>query len=555
MAEEATLIDPYASVADVGSQWWRRITPARVVLGATWLVVALGAGLRIRQWSAGRSFWLDEILLLRAMGEQRFGQLLEPLNLSQSAPPGWLAIQHVVVGLSGGDERWSRLLPLLLGIGALVVTVPLARLLLGGPAALAATALVAVSPPLIRYSDEFKQYSSDAFWVPLVLLAGCRFALTDQRRRRDWAFLAGSTALAVWFSHAGTLVAAGVLAALGLVTVARRRWRELLPLAAAAGPFAAGLAVDWVTLLSRNTDNAVLRDYWAAAFPEPGPVTWPVALDWLAGRATSVATNPVGLRYGWPLLVLLLAGLLVLGLRRPAALPVLLLPVAVVAAAGLARSYPIANRLALWLVPMVAVVVAATVDLPALVAGTVARPRLVRVPAVALAALLSLAALSTLAVLVRPQASTTLTYLRHPRTQEDIRTVLAALAPQRRPGDLILIDGRSAGWGVGFYGPRFDLGPVQAIVGAPSAPACAGEPVGEQLRESGAYPRVWLVVVHTLPPDQRLYQAQLATFGPLRTRIGAVGAQADLYVRSPAPMPAPDPPPRHCARIVPAVLS
>ena len=548
-----------ATAAGEKLPWWRDVGPAGIVLVATWLVVAAGAGLRVRQWSTGRGFWLDELLLLRAMEQQRFAELLKPLALSQSAPPGWLAAQHVLVGLSGSDERVSRLLPLLFGIGALVVTVPLARLLLGGPAALVATALVAVSPPLIRYSDEFKQYSSDAFWVPLVLLVGCRLALNRARpghpggpRRRDWVALTVTTAAAVWFSHAGTLVAAGVLAGLGLLALVRGRWRQLPLLIACAVPFGAGLAVDYVTLLSLNTDNAVLRDFWAGAFPPPGPMSWPVAGDWVVARAAAVAVNPVGLAAGLPLLAVLAGGLLVLGLRRPAALPVLLLPVVVVGAAGLAGSYPIANRLALWLIPMVALVAAATLDLPAAAARL--RPRLVRVPAVLVAVLLSAAGLATVGVLARPQLSMTTAYAEHPREQEDARTVLAALAAQRRPDDLVLIDARGAASAVAFYGARSGIGPVQALEPAPSAPACAARPVGAQLREAGRHPRVWLVTVHTLAPDRRLFQAQLATFGPHTRTIGAVGAQADLYERSPTAMPAPVPAPRHCGRIAPALL-
>ena len=85
----------------------------RAVRVATGLVVLLGAALRVRQWAHGRAFWLDELLLQRAMSQQKLTQLLEPLGFAQSAPPGWLAVQHVVLGLSGSDERAARLLPLL----------------------------------------------------------------------------------------------------------------------------------------------------------------------------------------------------------------------------------------------------------------------------------------------------------------------------------------------------------------------------------------------------------------------------------------------------------
>jgi hypothetical protein len=142
---------------------------------AIWAVVALGVGLRVRQWWYGRAFWLDELLLIRAMSEQKIGEVLTPLNLAQSAPPGWLAVEHVLIGLAPG-ERGARLLPLLFGVGALVLTALLARTLLGGPAALVATAIAAFSTRLIQYSSELKQYSADGFWLQLVLLLGVRAA-------------------------------------------------------------------------------------------------------------------------------------------------------------------------------------------------------------------------------------------------------------------------------------------------------------------------------------------------------------------------------------------
>lgn len=541
--------------AAVSGWWWRAPLADRAVVIATWLLVAVGAGLRVRQWAIGRSFWLDELLLLRAMGEQRFSQLLEPLSLSQSAPPGWLAVQHVMVGLSGSDERAARLVPLLLGIGGLVVVVPLARLLLGGPAQVAATALVALSPPLIGYSDEFKQYSSDVFWVPLVLLVGCRLALRHERRRRDWAALAGTTAAVVWFSHAGTLVAAGVFGALGVLTLARRR-RDLPVLLGCAVPWAAGLAVEYATLLSRNTDDAVLQAYWVNVFPPPGPVTGDVALDWLVRRATSVAANPLGLAYGWALLLLVLAGLLVLARRRPAALPVLLLPVLVVAAAGLAGSYPIANRLALWLVPVVALVLAAALDLPAAAAPDLRRIRLPAAPPAAAVAValtvagLTVAALATLVVLARPQVTTTVRYAQQPRAQEDGRTVLETVAAERRPDDLVLVDRRGAWPTVAFYGPRLGLGPVQALQVVRPAPACRVDPLGRQLR-LGPYARIWLFSSHTRPRDLQIYRAQLEPFGRTVRTVETYGARADLLERLPGPVPPPGRDLRSCASIVP----
>jgi hypothetical protein len=186
---------------------------------------------------------------------------------------------------------------------------------------------------------------------------------------------------------------------------------------------------------------------------------------------------------------------------------------------------------------------------PALAAGP--RLRAVRVPAAVLAAVLSVAALTTLVVLVRPQVDRTATYAGEPRLQEDSRTVLAAIAAQRRPDDLVLVDYRASEPATWFYGARLGLGPVETVRPVLSGPGCDRGPLGRQLREAGRYPRVWLFVVHTRATDLGLYRAHLATFGPLVRIVTATGALALLYDRSPTPMPPPARLPWHCARILP----
>lgn len=520
----------------------------RAVRLATTLVVLVGALLRVRQWAHGRAFWLDELLLQRAMSQQKPTQLLEPLGFAQSAPPGWLAVQHLVLGLSDSDERAARLLPLLAGVGALVLTVLLGRLLLGGAAALAATAMVAFSPSLISYSAEFKQYSSDVFWVLLVLLLGCRLALGRVRPERGRVTLAAVGAVAVWFSHAGALVTVGVFAALGLLALARRSALELRAAVACAVPAAAGLAVEYAALLRRNAEDGILQEYWARAFP-PHPLTWSGAVDWAGHRVASVRETALGLARPGLLLTLLLAGLLVLALRRPPVLPLLLVPTAVVAAAGLAGSYPIAGRLALFFVPLVALVVAAPLDLPALAA------RLPLSAAEDWAALLAAAATVGLVVLVGPQVGRDWAAVGRPEEKQEARTVLAAVATRRGPRDLLLVDGRGARYAAAFYAPRVGAGPFEVLEVGGSGRACQRASLGARLRAERRYDRVWLLASHTRPVDLALYRAQLADFGPVTETVAATGAAAFRFDRAAAPPPAPRPAARRCLeRVDPATL-
>jgi Dolichyl-phosphate-mannose-protein mannosyltransferase len=537
--------------AATGPRW-----PARLVLAATWLAVGLGVVLRVRQWWHARSFWLDELMLIKAISEQRFGQLLEPLHYAQAAPPGWLLAEHVLIG-AGPGERGARLLPLLLGVGTVVLTALLARTLLGGPAALAATVLVAASTPLVNYSAEVKQYSGDGFWLQLVLLLGCRLALGRGRPDRERYVLAGVAAVAVWCSHPTALALAGIFVALGLQALVRRRWRELAVLAGCAVPFAAGLAIEYATLLSAITGNEDLRTFWAGVLPPPGRLTPATGWDWFAARARDLAANPLYVSHGRVLLVLVLAGLVTLGLRRPLALPVLLLAVGAIVAAGLIGAYPIANRLALWVIPLVAVVAAAPLDLPYLAArlpsrlGAPDRVRArvpVRGPAVAVAVLLALAATAQLARIASPWVADDAGLLAAPPDREEARPVLAELARQRRPGDLVLVDWAGSRFAADHYGPLVGLGPYRLVRSDPLAAGCERVPFGAGLWTGTPYQRVWLVTTHADLATIRAYAVQLDAFGPVRAAITRTGAHAYRFDRAARPRPGPV---RQCLSVVP----
>ena len=89
-----------------------------------------------------------------------------------------------------------------------------------------AVAFVAVSPFLIRYSNEAKQYQTDVL-AGLVLLALSLPLVVgplDRRRLAIWSVVA---AVAIWFSHPTVFFVAGFTAVLVAVRLARRDWSSL----------------------------------------------------------------------------------------------------------------------------------------------------------------------------------------------------------------------------------------------------------------------------------------------------------------------------------------
>ena len=218
-----------------------------------------------------------------------------------------------------------------------------------------------------------------------------------------------------------------------------------------------------------------------------------------------------------PLLTLLLAGLLVLGVHRPPALPLLLVPTAVVAAAGLAGAYPIAGRLALFFVPLVALAVAAALEAPRLVAGAAAAGTVVLVGPQLVG---DWRGLSTRRRSRSPAPC-------WPRSPPARPARPAAGGRARRPvrGRLLRAAGRGR--------------PVPGAPAGPAEPGCLRTTLGARLWAERRYDRVWLLASHTRPVELALYQAQLAQFGAVAEVIEATGATAVRFDRSPAPLPPP----------------
>src|SRR5687767_12002909 len=81
---------------------WRRLCA---------VLVAFGALLRIIQYAANRSLWLDEAAFARNVLDRSFAQLLLPLDYLQTPPMGFLLFEKLAVSVFGGSEYALRLLP------------------------------------------------------------------------------------------------------------------------------------------------------------------------------------------------------------------------------------------------------------------------------------------------------------------------------------------------------------------------------------------------------------------------------------------------------------
>lgn len=245
-----------------------RRSPAEAAESALLFVsLLLGAVLRLDLWLT-KGFWIDSYSLKAGLRMSPMAEILSaPLCFGQSAPVGFCLVEKAIGEVSGWSDH-ALTLPLLLAGLAVLALVPLAVSRAGAPRLRAPAALlVAISPQLVYYSAEFKQYGIDALFALLSLFA----AMEVGAGRRPRTLLAAVFVAGPLLSHTQFFVLPGLGLLLLLAAVRRDgAWRRpsrgdaaLLLLCGGVGGAA--------TLLSAahtvSTMPAIMDSFWANAFP------------------------------------------------------------------------------------------------------------------------------------------------------------------------------------------------------------------------------------------------------------------------------------------------
>jgi len=329
---------------------WRQAAVAAGVIGAL---------LRLRRFLIGQSFWLDEALLAQNLVDRGPSELLDPLGGNQGAPVAFLWAVDGLHAIFGIDELWMRVPALLAGIALLPLTWGLARRLGSARAAAVSVALVAVSPGLIRYSAELKQYSSDAAICVALLLGATRLGRQDVR---GLTAMAAGGAVAVWFSHAAVLVLAGIgltWAARSLIDRDMGLLSRLLPVGLA---WSASLGALYVLNLGDLVSNEFLTDYWQAGFPHSA-LPWDLGA-WAWSNTSDLLSELGGHSAAALVATSVIAGAVCLGRDHPRTLALVLSPIPVLAVAATLDLYPYRGRLGLFFLLVLLVLLGGLADAP-----------------------------------------------------------------------------------------------------------------------------------------------------------------------------------------------
>jgi hypothetical protein len=446
--------------------WWRHRWDL-VLVG----VVLVGCALRVRQWWAPVSFLNDEIALLYSLRSYPLDELLSrPLILEQGAPALWLLIERGVLGAFGHTEHAMRAMPMVstcLGLGLLAL---LARKVLSGPAAVAATALFAIAPLTLFYALQVKPYGSDMAATAALVLVAVWLARTPVWSWRHGVLWWGAASLGAGFSFSSFLLTGSLAGALVLGRLAgarstaeapdrtpRERFAECVRFAVPVVIWVGTVGLVYLLQLRYLNGKQSRYPYWMSGFgPVDGDV-WEWA-NWLWKVSADLFALTFYTPVTWAGIVLAILGAVSLWRRDRAVALLLLTPVAVAYVAAAAHAYPLKQRLALWLVPILVLLVAE----PVLAARRRADHRgrwFERAPGGVLASLLVLAILvpayQYTRDMVRSPGSVTLA---DPGAADRIDLVLPTVRAGWRDGDrLLTVDStiHRSNW----YGHTMDLRP------------------------------------------------------------------------------------------------
>ena len=237
----------------------RYLATARFSRDTLYLLIILGVAIILRLWDiSARNLWTDEAWVALSALAPTPGAAL---TLGRSSPPFYTLTIWGLAQLLGGSEMVLRSLSFVFGVGTLILFWLVARRLTSRTASLLGLALMAVSPVLVYFSKELKQYSGDAFFALLAVWLAER--LQERPGLTAWLALALAGSLALGFSHGAVFVLPTVLAVLWLETARPQRLR-VVGLGAIWG---AALAAFYL-LFYRHQVDPKLVDYWAGEFPD-----------------------------------------------------------------------------------------------------------------------------------------------------------------------------------------------------------------------------------------------------------------------------------------------
>jgi hypothetical protein len=353
LATFKTVMDPATVAATTVERPDHSVLSSAGMIG---LALGLGVIARLVQYLLNRSLWLDEAQLALNLTHRSYAGLLQPLDYHQGAPVGFLLLEKVALRSLGGSEYALRFVPLVAGFVSLFLFYKVAKESIRPNAVPIAIGLFAISPSLIYYSSEVKQYSTD------VAIALAIYSIALVGKPSEWsnsriAALGVVGAAAVWISHPSVFVLAGIGATAASVFLVRKQWDRLARLSLLACMWLTSLGISYWFFLRGLTRDRDLLNYWADNFM-PLPPKSVSDLKWFVDSFFGFFGQTVSLQLVGLAALTFVTGAAYMYSRDRMKMAFLFVPALLTLVASSLHKYPFGGRLALFLVPGALLVIA-----------------------------------------------------------------------------------------------------------------------------------------------------------------------------------------------------
>ncbi len=387
------------------------------------LIIMAGMIFRLSQYIYNRSLTEGEAPLAMNIIERGYSELAKPLDYVQAAPIGFLYIEKLCVNLFGNSEYALRLFPLFTGILCLFVFYIILRALSDRKIEFFALFLFAVNDQLIYFASEVKPYSSDVFFVLLLIM----LALNITRKNDNlmiimlWGIVG---AISIWFSFPAVFVFTGTALVVVLHSIKDMTSRKILAFLSTAIIWLSSLMANYAICLQHLTKHHELHTFWSGSFLRLTPQSFN-DLYQTGYFLMRIFKNPGC----FPVYVLLFAIILsFFGFIKAAEkyryqAVIIAVPLFATMFGSHFQLYPFEGRLLLFLTPSILIFVASG---------------LAEVYEIARRTYLPVAVLLTTILLTQP-VSLALYRLIVPRAPEELRTVLNYVQQRRKENDIVYV--------------------------------------------------------------------------------------------------------------------
>ncbi len=404
-------------------------------------LIILGIMLRLRHYAENRSFWQDEICLALSIVNRSWQEIWQHVLLFPDfaqAPLFFQLIEKAVVALLGNSELALRFFPLAAGIGALFLARRFFRRTLDPAAATLALALFAVIEPPVYFAAELKPYGVDL--LAALAVYEMFLGLKENWTARRIVLFALGGALIIWLSNAMLFILAGCGAVMFVEKTCERDLKKAVQLLLCYALWAASFFLLYHLSVGRMLNPDLLKNWRLTGGFAPAPIWTLEGVRWAWRVFIDMFRSPLGL--GWPYLMAVFFGAGCYGLwRRDKRMVALLLtPFALTLLAAAFEKYPFFERLVLFLVPALLVVIAQGARDIAVKAG----------------GWKSWMAAAVVAVVLALPVVEAARHVVTPRGQEENREAMIYLAAHYQPGDMIAVSPQ-AQYPFWYYGQRFGL--------------------------------------------------------------------------------------------------